>query len=369
MPDLTVGFILPAYLSKPNGGYTVVYEYASRLAARGFDVVIAYQIVPRKKLRGLPAPAQVAMRPVLRAEHEHRRRRVGSGAGWHPLPTGVRERFIAPDDVDALADLDIVIATSWHTAALVADAPGEGFHLVQGDETWDGDPAAVRATWRLPLHKIVIARWLEEIGRGEGVEGEMTRIPNGLDLTRFRLEEPIEARDPRAVGMLWHSGPWKGAEVGLEAITRARREEPGLRVTMFGKDPRPAGLPAWVTYHERLRGAALRAFYNAQAVYVHPSISEGWGLPAAEAMACGAAVVSSDNAGIHEFGRPGETVTVVPVRDAEAMAQALLDLVRDADRRIAQARAAHAAIQQLDWDRSADALAELLHDRVALTAC
>src|SRR5690606_6702535 len=87
-------------------------------------------------------------------------------APW--FETDERVRLLAVTDPAApnLPAADVLVATAWHTASWVAAATGErggGAYLIQGYETWDGATEAVRDTWRLPLRKVVISHWLEEI--------------------------------------------------------------------------------------------------------------------------------------------------------------------------------------------------------------
>ena len=72
----------------------------------------------------------------------------------------------------------------------------------------------------------------------------------------------------------------------------------------------------------------LPAFYTAAAVFVFPSLFEGFGLPIVEAMACGAPVVASNRAAMPEL--VGDAGLLVDPEDvgamADAMARVLLDL-------------------------------------------
>ena len=62
-----------------------------------------------------------------------------------------------------------------------------------------------------------------------------------------------------------------------------------------------------------------------------PSVYEGFGLPAGEAMACGVPVVSTDGGALPEV--VGDAGIIVPVKNVEAMAKAIDELLRDPGRR------------------------------------
>ena len=71
----------------------------------------------------------------------------------------------------------------------------------------------------------------------------------------------------------------------------------------------------------------LVRYYNEAAVVVVPSVYEGFGLPAGEAMACGTAVVSSNGGALPEV--VGDACIQVPVRDSAAITEAVARLLGD----------------------------------------
>jgi len=77
---------------------------------------------------------------------------------------------------------------------------------------------------------------------------------------------------------------------------------------------------------------------------VMPSRWEGFGLAAAEAMACSLPVIASDVPGLRDLVTPGRTGVLVERNDAVALAEAIEDLVGDAARRQAMGQAGRARI-------------------------
>ena len=67
--------------------------------------------------------------------------------------------------------------------------------------------------------------------------------------------------------------------------------------------------------------------YNEHEVFVSPSLYEGFGLPAAEAMACGTPVVATTAGAFPETIADGETGMLVPPADARALADAIAALL------------------------------------------
>jgi glycosyltransferase involved in cell wall biosynthesis len=97
--------------------------------------------------------------------------------------------------------------------------------------------------------------------------------------------------------------------------------------------------------------ALLRALYTRAALFVFPSLEEGFGLPPLEAMACGTPVVISDAPALVEVCGPA--AVVVPRIDVAALTGAMQRLLSDLDerRRLGEAGRRHAA--QFTWERTA----------------
>ena len=350
---MSITFVLPCYARKPIGGVRVVYEYANRLADRHHAVTVVHAAAME--------PWQY--RHALRWSREWKVavtsgldlvRRPPAHVPWQSMDHRVRMRYVPTLAPEHVPDADVVIATSWRTAESIARYPsakGRQLYLVQHYETWDGPTARVDATWRMPMQKIVIAGWLADEAKRLGV-GDVTRIPNGLDLARFQLLRPIEGRPPR-VAMLWSAAPIKGGVTGIRALEIARRSVPDLQAVLFGVGAGPGRLPAWIDYMQNPRQDVLvREVYNASSIYLCPSRGEGWHLPPAEAMASGCAVVSTDIGGVGDYAEDGDTALLAPVGDAAALGAHIVTLCRDDALRARIARAGRERIGTYTWDRA-----------------
>jgi glycosyltransferase involved in cell wall biosynthesis len=98
--------------------------------------------------------------------------------------------------------------------------------------------------------------------------------------------------------------------------------------------------------------------YRAADVFVFPSVwNEPFGLPVAEAMACGVPVVATRSGGIVEIVEDGETGLLVERGNAAELAGAIGSLLADDARRVAMGRAAaQRANEVFAWERVAVAL-------------
>jgi glycosyltransferase involved in cell wall biosynthesis len=353
-----ITFVLPGYARRPIGGIRVVYTYASGLAVLGHDVSIVHVARYRKR------PGLTDGRPRRQvSDIVGGMRDVRHGAPlevtWEDVDPRVDLRYVPTLSPRSVPDGDVVVATAWQTADGVSRLPatkGTGWYLIQHHETWSGRAQRVDATWRLPLRKVFIAPWLLRRAVTMGLT-DVHRVPGAIDTQKFCLVRPIDRRPPR-VAMLSSDWAWKGRSDGVSALRECRRRNPSLSAVLFGTGPRPSDLPVWIEYAQNpTQDVLVDDVYNGSSIYLCPSHAEGWHLPPAEAMACGAAVVSTDMDGVADYAIRDRTALLAPVRDVGALAARVCDLLDDDVRRIELAGAGHAHIQQFTWAASTEALA------------
>ncbi len=142
-------------------------------------------------------------------------------------------------------------------------------------------------------------------------------------------DEQIASR-PRGpvIGTLARLTPEKGLNVLLEAFFVFLRAHPGARLLVGGDGPLAPALAQEVSaagLGERVRllgWVEPAAFYPQLDLYTQPSLREGLGLAARQAVAWGLPVVASEVGGLMEACGDGPWVRYVPPGDASALAQA-----------------------------------------------
>lgn len=338
-----------------TGGIRVVCEHANRLQDRGHAVTIVHALDLEEGSPGVVRRARIAAKRLKFA--------LRPAVDWFDVRVPIRR--VQRLESRWMQDADAVIATANETAsgvAALASRCGTKFYFIQGDEVWARDPAVVRATWLLPLHRIVIATWLRELGERLGAPPVAT-VNNGVDLEQFHAPARSPGSPPRVL-LMTHPAPGKGTADALMALESLRAAGLRFHVTCFGAHgfgERERRLGRTVA---RPTGESLRRLYSQHDLFVSPSWSEGWGLTPMEAMACGCAVVATNVGGIPDYAIAGQTALVVEPRRPAALASAVRELLESPSRlqQIAQAGQQH--IRQFTWERATAALEAALEAHV-----
>ena len=200
---------------------------------------------------------------------------------------------------------------------------------------------------RSPLTLVVPSRWLKSrVEASPVLAGRPCHvIPPGLDLERWTLRERDACRArlgiPTTDHVLafrlphgrWSTGkgvPWLLRALDLYRPSRATTliafEDAGALRAMGDKySIKDMG---WLSDEEK-----LAEVLSAADVFLMPSEAETAPTMALEAMACGTAVIGSNNTGFPEIVRPPHAGLLVPPGDAEALAQAIEQLLSNDDLR------------------------------------
>jgi glycosyltransferase involved in cell wall biosynthesis len=205
---------------------------------------------------------------------------------------------------------------------------------------------------------------------------DVSVIPNGVDPKHFsvaaRLARRPEARRRRGFRdedfvLLLIGNDWRNK--GLTTVLEAMAALPGLpiRLLVVGNDTAETfhAHAAQLGLQDRcsweLSSPDVLEFYSAADVYISPSREDSFGLPVAEAMACGLPVGTSVCAGVADLIRDGADGFVLrEPRDAQALSRLIERLRADPDLRRKIGEAAAGAILEWDWSRNVGAIWEAL---------
>jgi glycosyltransferase involved in cell wall biosynthesis len=209
-----------------------------------------------------------------------------------------------------------------------------GAYFIQDYEPWffpekdQRSRARVRETYGLLPHRIVKSEWLKGLLEGEGVTAR--KIPLGMDLGVFYPRDIQRPANPSVLAMARPQTPRRGYPDVIEALRLLKAAMPSAEVTLFGQDLRPAQIP----FECRTIGVVaeqtrLAELYSSADVFLDGSVFQGFGRPALEAMACGAACVLTNVGGVLEYARDGENCLLVPPRRPDAFASAMQRILED----------------------------------------
>jgi glycosyltransferase involved in cell wall biosynthesis len=220
----------------------------------------------------------------------------------------------------AAAGADLVHA-HWLPSALAARATGKPYVL----QLWGTDvelarraPALARPLVRGAQVVVGASQALADAARELGAR-RVEIVPSGVDVPAA-VGEPDEPPHVLYVGRL-------SEEKGVEEFLAATE---GLRRVVIGDGPLRARVPEAQGF---VPPSALGARYERAAVVCVPSRREGYGMTAREAMGHGRAVVATAVGGLVDAVEDGVTGLLVPPRDPDALREAVVRLLDDADLR------------------------------------
>jgi glycosyltransferase involved in cell wall biosynthesis len=207
-----------------------------------------------------------------------------------------------------------------------------------------------RMLWRYTDHIVAVCEAVRPplLKRNRTTPPKVSVIYNGVDLDRFAIKRSkhqvrqdlhLEADAP-VIGVIARLDAVKGHQYLLEAMPEILMSIPQAQLMFVGTGP----LEQWL--HQRIAQLALKShvlflglrrdipeLLKAMDVFVLPSLCEGLALALLEAMACCLPVVASRVGGIPEVVEDGRTGVLVPPGDSDALAQAIIVLLKDEEKR------------------------------------
>jgi len=348
---VTINFILPSEGNVPIGGFKIIYKYANRLSDRGNTVILTHTQNKKSDLFGLKKFVN-----ILRYLKKKFLNSYGP-QNWFPVNNNIKINWIPYLNNRFIPEADVVVATEWTTANPVYRfdiSKGRKYYFIQSFESWQGPEELVIESWKLPLKKIVISKWLKEIS--DKLKLNVEYIPNGLDYDKFGMDILPEKKDKYSIMMLYNENPVKGSTFGLKAIIESKQFVSKLKAVLFGACDPPPNLPSWIKFYKTPDQKLLRKLYNTSAIFISPSFMEGFPLPPAECMMCGSALVATNIGGHQEYAINGVNSLLSPPGETKLMSDNLVKLINDDELRYTLAYRGHKDISIYKWDSSVDKL-------------
>jgi glycosyltransferase involved in cell wall biosynthesis len=332
MREMIITFLVPTK-AHPLGGATALWEFANGMRRRGHSVHVVHIGIGGDRIESL------------------------DDMPWTSFEDGIQHAFPDKQEPYELPEADF-IAANYERYPRPHGLP---IMFVQGYRMF---PTQLEErVFRAPFPKICIARWLVDVGKRMGVPAhQLVHVPYGLRHEKYRLVSPIENRPP-LVSMLYRNHPMKGPAQGLEALAEVKKRVPEVEAVVFSPGPPDQQIPPWMTFvKDPPQVVIVNEIYNRSRVFLCSSVLEGFGFSAIEAMAGGAALVTTSNGGSDDYAIHGETALVCKPNDIAAMAEHIARLLRDDEQRIRLAKQAGEYVREtFDWDVSAEKLETFLN--------
>lgn len=342
-------FVLPA--RNAAGGTRVTVAMANELLQRGHGVRLAVRKPPGWWTRP-------GLRRILRGRPENETR-----GDWIEQFRGTVVEYRQLDRVHFDRD-EFVIAIGTYTTDDVygLSAPVRKLRWCHGFP--DYNPELKQRVWSIPLPTFSVSPNL--IPQLEQMMGRpvLGIVPNGIYTEDYHRMADIE---PDGIGALFSPSPKKAPEDMIALFAECERRWPDVPRYCFGAVPKPPELRV-SEYHQLPPVDLARRLYNRACVWVLTSRSEGFGLPILEAMACGAAVVSTDHDTAGGLIIDGHNGLLAPVGDVPALVDRIGRLLHDDTLRNRYIQNGYTTADHYTWPCAAERLEALLDRAVTQPA-
>lgn len=276
-------------------------------------------------------------------------------------------------DARTVPESDFVVGTYWPTVRPALECRrGIPLHYCRGYEGHAVEPGSTRArqirdAYELPAFKLVNARHTQRMIQSE-FRGRAWYVPNAIDVEAFHPADIPRKGGPLRILLVGPSSfEKKGVAHGLRAVQRLK--ERGVDVELIrvsqsaadGLDTVDGMVDHWLG---RVPPEVMPEIYRSVDLLLGTSVdeTEGFFLPAVEAMASGVVTVLSDVPCHHAYAEGTTHAVFVPPADPDAMAREVARLAGDPDRRHDLARAGRAVAGRFGWDPHLDRLEAVLDE-------
>jgi len=197
-------------------------------------------------------------------------------------------------------------------------------------------------------------------------------IPNGINLSDFDIPYSKEEcrdklglpLDEKVVLFLGNLSPYKGPDVLVKAMPNVIRDVPNAKLIFAGRGmmkkelellSNDLGIEENVRFVGFVDDNLKLFYYKAADIFVLPSTmkTECYPLAILEAMACSLPIVASNMGGIPDAVKSGDNGFLVPPKDSEALAEAIIYLLENEDIRERMGRNGRERVERYSWERIA----------------
>ena len=321
------------WLSHLSGGFSEPYTFGERMAVWGkknyknFDVVhdnqtLAYGLLKLKKL-GLPVVGTI----------------------HHPITMDKRIDIKHADTISLK-----ILKWRWYS-----------FLKMQ-----------IRVARKLDPIIVVSENTRKDLIKDFKIDTKKTRkVLHGIDHETFQPIPSIKRKANQLITTASADVPLKGLIYLIRAYAGLLKEFPDLKLIVIGrlregptdKELKKEGIKEKVKFVSNLTGRQIAELYAESTIAVSPSVYEGFGFPAGEAMSCGIPLVSTNGGSLPEV--VGDAGIIVPHSDPKALKDAIKSLLNSPEIRIEFGKKGRRRVlENFTWNRAAKELVEVYREAI-----
>ena len=194
-------------------------------------------------------------------------------------------------------------------------------------------------------------------------EENVNVVLNGIDLDSFNRDERVEKKPYRIITTASADVPLKGLKFLIEAMTEIIEEIPEAHLMVLGRAKEKGdiakqisrlNLEEKISFRSGLSQSEVVSLYLSSHICVIPSLYEGFGFGAGEAMACGLPLISTQSGGLKEV--IGQEAVIIEAASSEAIIKAVKDLFSNKEKQLALSRAGRKRMEkEFNWMKAAEA--------------
>tara|TARA_Y100000590_G_scaffold136257_1_gene155997 strand:- start:11942 stop:13177 length:1236 start_codon:yes stop_codon:yes gene_type:complete len=187
-------------------------------------------------------------------------------------------------------------------------------------------------------------------------------VLNGIDLETFSRNEAEEVKPFRIITTASADVPLKGLRFLIEAMPEIIKEVPKAHLVVLGKAKKEGEILSLVSelnmqdrisFYSGLTQSEVVNLYSSSQISVIPSLYEGFGFGAGEAMACGLPLVSTESGGLKEV--IGKEAVIIKPASSKSIENAVINLFSDKDKQLTLSKSGRKRMEEeFSWLRAAE---------------
>lgn len=342
--------LMPPPAKKPIGGYKIIYHYFNNIILSNKDIKVQFHY-----LLSLPEKKNNYLRNFIKKiYYTIFQKKLGN---WFNFDKNAGIKHYIGIKFSELVSCDVIVVSAVRTAIYLKELniSKPVLYFIQHIEDWSIKKEMVVNSFHFGFYNIVVSQWLkEQLNNYDAPVG--LHLPNPVDEI-FKVKKKIEERNNYSVIFMYHEAHWKGSKEAIKALKIVKEKYPKVKISCFSVFSKPMNFPSWIEYYVTPTRQFLVELLNNHFIFISSSYSEGYGLPPAEAMACGCCVITTDSGGIRDFAIDNETAVVVDSPpEPQQIAKKIIDIFTNPEKGYFLSKNGAKKIKEFNWDKNTQTL-------------